>query len=416
VSGGRARILAVGDELLSGSQVDTNTGWLAGELQRHGILTAGGEVVRDDEPAIAAAVRRALAEVELLCVTGGLGPTLDDVTRHGVAAAFGRELALDEAALTDVRAWFARRNVTMSDTNRRQALFPRGATVIPNRHGTAPGFRLELDGRAVVVLPGPPRELQGMWADEVLPWLVASGRVRAPLPVRAFYLFGLSESLFAERAGAWMERSAEPLIGVTAREGVLSVTLRASSAEPGPRAALEARAAEVRARFAAELYSEHDWELERVLCAALRARGATLTLAESCTGGLVQALLTGVPGASAVFRQGYVTYSDEAKEASLGVPRATLVEHGAVSRETAEAMARGAVRASGAALAVAVTGLAGPDGGTPEKPIGLVWFATAFGDEVQSTQRLFPAFGREAIRRWAARTALWLAWRRLVGG
>ena len=416
MSAARARVLAVGDELLSGTQLDTNTSWLAGELQRHGLITLGGEVVRDDEPAIAAAVRRALEEAELLLVTGGLGPTLDDVTRHGVAAAFGRELVLDEQALEDVRAWFARRNVEMSDTNRRQALIPRDATVLPNRHGTAPGFRLESHGRAVVVLPGPPRELHGMWREEVLPWLLASGRARAPLPVRSFYLFGLSESLFAERAGAWMERSAEPLIGVTAREGVLSVTLRAASAEPGPLAALEQRASEVRARFAQDIYSESDWELEKVLVEALRARALRVSVAESCTGGLIQAFLTGVPGASAVFRQGFVTYSDEAKEACLGVPRALLAEHGAVSRATAEAMALGAARASGAELAVAVTGIAGPDGGSPEKPVGLVWFATAWQGQVLSVERHFPAFGRDAIRRWAARTALWLAWRRLVAG
>jgi len=416
LSAGHGRVLAVGDELLSGVQLDTNSSWLAGELARHGLVTLGAEVVRDDESAIAAAVRRALGEAELLVVTGGLGPTLDDVTRHGVAAAFGRELDLDESALADVRAWFARRKVAMSDTNQRQALFPRGATVIPNRHGTAPGFRLEAGGRAVVVLPGPPRELQGMWKDEVLPWLAASGRARPPLPVRSFYLFGLSESLFAERAGAWMEREAEPLIGVTAREGVLSVTLRAVSAEPARLAALEARAAEVRARFSDELYSESDWELERVLVEALRARGARVALAESCTGGLVQALLTSVPGASAVFRQGWVTYSDEAKQASLGVARATLATHGAVSRAVAEEMALGAARLSGAELTLAVTGIAGPDGGTPEKPVGLVWLASSWQGEVRSVERIFPAFGRDSIRRWAARTALWLGWRRLVSG
>jgi len=413
VSAPRARVLAVGDELLSGAQLDTNSAWLAGELARVGIASAGFEVVRDDEPLIAAAVRRALAEVELLFVTGGLGPTLDDVTRHGVARAFERELVLDEAALADVRSWFARRNVTMSDTNRRQALFPRGATVVPNRHGTAPGFRLEHEGRAVVVLPGPPRELEGMWREEVLPWLAARGCARAPLPQRSFYLFGLSESLFAERAAAWMERGAEPLMGVTAREGVLSVTLRARAAEPELVAALEARAAEVRARFAAELYSETDWELERALARELRARGSSFSAAESCTGGLVLALLTAVPGISAALARGWVAYSDAAKAELLGVPRATLAEHGAVSRATAEAMALGVARASGADLALAVTGIAGPDGGSAEKPVGLVWFATVYRGAVQSTERVFPAFGREAIRRFAARTALFLALRRL---
>jgi nicotinamide-nucleotide amidase len=413
VNAPRARVLAVGDELLSGAQLDTNSAWLAGELARAAIAALGFEVVRDDEAAIELAVRRALGEVELLFVSGGLGPPLDDVTRHGGARAFGRALALDEAALADVRAWFARRDVVMSDTNRRQALFPRGATVLANRHGTAPGFRLEHEGRAVVVLPGPPRELQGLWADEVLPWLAARGSARAPLPTRSFYLFGLSESLFAERAGAWMERAAEPLMGVTAREGVLSVTLRARAAEPEPVGVLEARAREFRARFAAEIYSESDWELERALARALLARGASFSAAESCTGGLVLALLTSVPGISAAFARGYVAYSDAAKTELLAVPHATLAEHGAVSRATAEAMALGVARASGADLALAVTGLAGPDGGSAEKPVGLVWFATVYRGAVQSTERRFPAFGREAIRRWAARTGLYLALRRL---
>jgi nicotinamide-nucleotide amidase len=412
VSAPRARVLAVGDELLSGAQLDTNSAWLAGELARLGITMLGFEVVRDDEAAIAAAVARALAEAELLFVSGGLGPTLDDVTRHGVARAFGLELELDEAALADVRAWFAQRKVPMSETNRRQALFPRGAAVLANRHGTAPGFRLEHAGRAVIVLPGPPRELQGMWPEVVLPWLLAHG-ARAPLPELSFYLFGLSESLFAERAGAWMERDAEPLMGVTAKEGVLSVTLRARAAEPEPLAALAARAREFRARFAPEIYSESEWELERALARALLARGTSFSAAESCTGGLVLALLTSVPGISAVLSRGTVAYSDAAKEELLGVPRATLAEHGAVSRATAEAMVRGVARASGAELALAVTGIAGPDGGSAEKPVGLVWFATAYRGVVESTERRFPAFGREAIRRWAARTGLWLALRRL---
>ncbi|MEQ1891638.1 MAG: nicotinamide-nucleotide amidohydrolase family protein, partial [Planctomycetota bacterium] len=232
-------------------------------------------------------------------------------------------------------------------------------------------------------------------------------------PARSFYLFGLSESLFAERAGVWMERGAEPLMGVTAKEGVLSVTLRARAAEAEFLAGLEQRAAEFRARFADELYSENEWELERALARALLARGTSFSAAESCTGGLVLALLTGVPGVSAVLGRGYVTYSDAAKEELLGVPRATLAEHGAVSRETAEAMARGAARASGAELTLAVTGIAGPDGGSAAKPVGLVWFATAYRGVVHSAERRFPAFGREAIRRWAARTGLYLALRRL---
>jgi len=406
----RAALVAVGDELLAGAQTDTNSAWLAGALAALGIAVESVELVGDDEEPIAAAVRRALERAELVLVGGGLGPTLDDVTRHGLARAFGRELHESAAALADVRAWFAGRGVVMSETNRRQALLPTGATMLHNRAGTAPCFVVEGAGRAAVALPGPPRELRVVWSEEVVPWLRARGWTGSALAERRFYLFGIPESTFAERAGAWMARDADPLVGCTVRDGTLSATLRARA---GGEAALEQRAREFRARFAREIYSEDEWALEHVLGRELLARGVSVTAAESCTGGMLLALLTAVPGISRVFAQGFVTYADEVKTRALGVPRELIAAHGAVSREVAEAMALGAARASGAELALAVTGIAGPDGGSAEKPVGLVCFASAFRGAVLSVERRFPPYERDVIRRLAARTALWLGWRRL---
>lgn len=411
----RAALVAVGDELLSGAQADTNSAWLAGRLAAVGIAVQTVELVGDDEALIAEAVERGLACAELVFVGGGLGPTLDDVSRNGIARLLGRELVEDEPALAELRAWFERRAVPMSETNRRQVQFPVGARILRNRAGSAPGFLVELDREHVVFsLPGPPRELRVVWQDEVLPWLASRGWARQPIAERRYYLFGIPESLFAERSGSWMERDADPLIGCTVRDGTLTATLRARSDTAASLARLDERAQEFRLRFAKETYSESDWEIEAALARELFARGATITAAESCTGGLVQGLLTGIPGISRVFSQGFVTYSDEAKTRALGVSRELLERFGAVSREVAEAMALGAVRVTGAELALAVTGIAGPDGGSTEKPVGLVWFATAWQGEVASVERRLPPVDRDSIRRVAARTALHLGWRRLV--
>lgn len=409
----RAALVVVGDELLSGAQTDTNSAWIAAELAALGIPVEAIEIVGDDEPLVAAAVLRALARAELVLVGGGLGPTLDDVTRHGIARALGRELHESAEALAEVRTWFEGRKVPMSDTNRRQALLPDGARMLKNRAGTAPGFLAEHEGRAVLALPGPPRELHVVFDDEVRPWLRARGWADMPIREQRFFLFGIPESRFAERAGEWMARDSDPRMGCTVRDGTLTAALRARASTDASAAALERRAHEFRVRFAEEIYSEEDWDLEHALARELRARDLSIGIAESCTGGLALALLTRVPGISRAFSLGFVTYSDAAKEAVLGVPRALLATHGAVSREVAEAMALGAARASGADLVLTVTGIAGPDGGTPAKPVGLVWFATALRGAVRSVEHRFPPLDRDSIRRVAARTGLHLCWKHL---
>ena len=409
----RAALVAIGDELLAGAHPDANSPLIARRLGALGIRVVSVQVVPDEEAEIERAVLRGLEEAEIVITTGGLGPTLDDVTRQGIARALGRDVAENEAALREVRTWYDRRGIPMPSMNRRQALLPEGAELVKNRVGTAPGLVVESAGRAVLALPGPPHEMEVVLGEEVIPWLAARGRTRAALAEHHFHLFGISESVFAERVGDWMARDADPLIGCTVKEGTMTVVLRARSDAARSLSLLTERASAFRERFGAHVFSEADPRLESALGAECLASKVRVTIAESCTGGLVAALLTGVPGISAVFEQGFVTYADGAKASSLAVPPTLIERHGAVSREVAEAMALGAARASGAELALALTGIAGPDGGTAAKPVGLVWFATALGGDVRSEERRFAPTDRDTIRAVAARTALFLGWKRL---
>ncbi len=405
----RAWIVASGDELVEGRGLDTNSAWLARELAALGVATERFVVLGDDEAALRELVREAARSVELLLVTGGLGPTLDDLTRHALAAAAGVQLEEDALALEALRTWFAARGRPFAESNRRQALFPRGAELLPNSVGTAPGFLMRCGSALVAALPGPPREMQRVYEDELRGRLE---RLLPPRPARAvarFQLFGLPEAAFADRCGEWMARDADPLLGVTAHSGVLTAQLASSSP-----ARIAARAAEFRERFREWIFSEDSGDLARVLGELLLARGITVATAESCTGGLLAQRLTQLPGISAIFGWGFVTYANAAKQGLLGVEPALLESHGAVSLPVAEAMARGAAQRSGARLAISITGVAGPDGGTEAKPVGLVCFGTSFDGLVQSTERRFALRGRDLIREFAAQTALDLARRRVL--
>lgn len=411
-----AWIVASGDELVQGRSLDTNSGWLARELLLLGIEVRRCVELGDDEAALRALAEQAGREVELLIVTGGLGPTLDDVTRHALAAAAGVELVEDTRSLETIRGWFLARGRPFAESNRRQALVPSGARVLENPLGTAPGFVLRIGRALVAALPGPPREMERMYTAELAPLLERELPARAQLASASFHLFGLPESSFADRCGDWMERAQNPLLGVTAKAGVLDAVLRARGASAREaQTLLASRAAEFRARFAEWIFSEESGDLARVLGALLLERGVTIATAESCTGGLVAAKLTSVPGISAVFGSGWVSYANAAKQALLGVPGELLARHGAVSREVAEALARGAAERSGARLSVALTGIAGPDGGSADKPVGLVWFATCLDGRVESTERRFTVRGRDLVREFAALTALDLARRRVLG-
>jgi len=405
----RAWIVASGDELLQGRALDTNSAWLSRELAALGVEAARFVVLGDDEAALCALAEEAGREVELLLVTGGLGPTLDDLTRHALAAAAGVELVEDAAALEALRAWFAARGRPFAESNRRQALVPRGAELLPNAAGTAPGFLLRCGRALVAALPGPPREMERVFQDELRPRLERALPPRRVRRIARFHLFGLPEAAFADLCGDWMARGADPLLGVTAHSGVLSAQLSASSPER-----LAERAAQVRERFREWIFSEESGDLARVLGELLLARGISIATAESCTGGLLAQRLTQLPGISAVFGWGFVSYANAAKQALLGVEPSLLESHGAVSLPVAEAMARGAAQRSGARLSVSLTGVAGPDGGTEAKPVGLVCFATSFDGVIQSTERRFALRGRDLIREFAAQTALDLARRRVL--
>ncbi|MCY2961651.1 MAG: CinA family nicotinamide mononucleotide deamidase-related protein [Planctomycetota bacterium] len=409
-------LVGTGDELVEGRHVDTNSSEIARALIDAGFEPRRFTVLGDDEDALVHTLLELAASHGAIIVTGGLGPTLDDVTRHAAARAAGAELVRDEAVLQGLRELFARRGRPFAEANVRQALFPRGADVLPNPNGTAAGFALEIAGARVFALPGPPREMRPMLAEHVLPRL----RARVPdLPCierRAFHLYGIPESALADAAGAWMARDANPLVGVTASGGRLSVSLRAEAPTRAAAIALaEARAAEIRERFGAWLFSEDEPDLARVLGRTLLARGVTVALAESCTGGLAAERLTRVPGISAVLEYGFVTYANRAKTDLLGVDPALFAAHGAVSAPVAAAMARGAAARSGARLAVSITGVAGPGGGTAEKPVGLVWFGISADGVVTTEERRFLDLGRDLVREFAANTAYDLLLRALRG-
>lgn len=416
-------IVGTGDELVLGQHVDTNSGAIARRFQDIGWQPRRFVVLGDDEDGLVHELLELAVGHAVIVLTGGLGPTLDDVTRHACARAAGTDLVLDSAVLRALKDLFETRGRPFAQSNERQALFPRGADVLPNPHGTAAGFCVDVSGSLVFALPGPPREMLPMLENEVLPRVLRARPAHEHYERRTFYLFGLSESTFADMCGAWMDRDANPLVGVTARHGVLSVTLRAHGAltprEHGPAMSrapsvgssevvklIDRRAAEVRERFGAWLFSETDSEPCTALGRELLARGLRVAVAESCTGGLIAAKLTSVPGISAVFDRGFVTYANEAKTELLGVDPALIAAHGAVSAPVAAAMARGAAEKSRVPLAVSVTGVAGPGGGTVDKPVGLVVFGLYDRGQVTTEERRFVVRERDLIREFAANTAL----------
>ncbi|MCB9903574.1 MAG: CinA family nicotinamide mononucleotide deamidase-related protein [Planctomycetes bacterium] len=409
---GRAALVAVGDELVRGEQRDANLSWLAERLAEHDLLCDELRLIGDDEDALADALAELCETRELVVTTGGLGPTLDDVTRHAAARAAGRGLVRDDESLAVIRAFFESRGREMAASNERQALMPEGAVALPNPVGTAPGFRVPVRGGMLVVLPGPPREMQTVYATALEPWLAGREREGARAGTK-FLLHGLSESVFSDMAGDWMERGANPRMGVLAGRGMLQVKFEARAARPSEATAiLDARRAEFAERFAEwVLHEGREDSIAPALARFVIEHGLTVATAESCTGGLVAELLTREAGVSASFLQGFVTYSNASKTNALGVPPELIESAGAVSEDVAGRMAAGAAERAGTDLAVAVSGIAGPDGGTPEKPVGTVCFGLSARGALTTLTRHYPARGREFVREWAAQEALVLLYR-----
>jgi nicotinamide-nucleotide amidase len=405
-------LVTIGTELLLGFTLDSNGAELAQALAGIGIQVVRRTSVPDDADAIRDAVAAALGRAGAVITTGGLGPTRDDISKRVVAGLFGAPLEFDQGVWAALLERFARFGRTPVPSNRSQAEVPRGAIVLPNRWGTAPGLWLEGQPGLAIMLPGVPGEMRKLLRHEVVPRLAArvEGRVIRSHLVRTS---GIPESTLGERLGE-VERDIAPLT-MAYLPGVDGVDLRLTAWNlPQDEAdrRLQQAAGLLRARAAGFAYGEGDLDLAAAVLARARAAGLRLGTAESCTGGLVGGRLTEIPGSSDVYAGGAVCYSDDLKVAMLGVPEATIAAHGAVSEPVACAMALGALEALGVDVAVAVTGIAGPAGGTEAKPVGTVWFAVARDGRATAHRSVFGGDRRE-IRARAAQGALLLLYRSL---
>lgn len=410
----RAEILAVGSELLTPLRSDTNALWITERLGDLGVEVGARVTVADDPLLLESAFKTAWARADLVVATGGLGPTEDDLTREAAAAALGRRLVRDPALLEALKARFAKYQRPMAKTNEKQADVIEGANVLANARGTAPGQSVDESGRLLVLLPGPPVEMKPMFEEQVLP-LVRARAGRAPLRRRVLKIASMSESDVDEALAPLYRTYTNPRTTILSAPGQVELHLTAEDpTEAGAEARIEELAAGMRGLLPGRFFSEDGRELPEVVADLLRERALHLALAESCTGGLLTARLTEVPGASAFLERAFVTYSNRAKVEELGVPAALVERHGAVSEEVAAAMAAGARRVAGAEVGIGVTGIAGPDGGTAEKPVGLVYVALdgAAGNRVR--RAIFPG-NRERIRFQATQSALEMLRRGLLG-
>lgn len=408
-----AEILSVGTELLMGNILNTNAQYISEKLCGLGVNCYFQTTVGDNHDRLVAAVETALSRADILILTGGLGPTADDLTKETIADAFGRDMLLDPASEQHIRARFARMAREMTPNNLKQAMFPRGSIILPNPNGTAPGCIMEEGEKAAILLPGPPKEMAPMFDASVMPYLEKrSGHMLLSHVVR---VFGMGESEAEYRLRTLMERQTNPTIAPYALSGEmkLRVTARCKNAAEGERM-MAPLIDEIKQTLGSVVYSIDDQELHEVCAALLKEHGATLAAAESCTGGMIASKLISVPGISAHFIEGAVTYSNDAKIRRLGVRQETLAAHTAVSAETAREMAEGIRRTSGASLGVATTGIAGPDGGTPERPVGLVYIALA-SESGTAVQELRLTGSRERIRNAASLHALNLIRRHFLG-
>ncbi|HEX4141207.1 MAG TPA: competence/damage-inducible protein A [Candidatus Methylacidiphilales bacterium] len=406
----RVEIINTGTELLLGRVTNTHLAFLAQSLLGLG-LRVERQVTVPDGVAIAEAVEAALARTEIIVVTGGLGPTTDDITREAVAETFGRKLVFHREILDDIENKFIKRKLVVTDMQRQQAMVPEGGVVLPNPNGTAPGFIVENDKTVAIVLPGPPRELRPMWNDTVVPWLRKRFADRLP-PVHevTLRLIGTGEAKVQPLIEPDVHAFDPIEVGYCARPGEVDLRLIAPD-----EARLAKAVALARERLAAHLYAEGAETMEQVVVRLARAARKMVATAESCTGGEVASRITDVPHSSEMFNYGWVTYANLSKMSELGIPATLLETHGAVSAEVAGAMAEGALHRGGADVAVAVTGIAGPTGGTLEKPVGLVYFGLAVKGGKTETHKRNLAVERTTFKTMAAQIALDLVRRALIG-
>ncbi|MBC7287918.1 MAG: competence/damage-inducible protein A [Armatimonadetes bacterium] len=414
-----AEIISVGTELLLGEITDTNAVFMSQELAVLGINLYYRHTAGDNLDRLAAQICESAARSDVILLCGGLGPTEDDVTREALAKATGRRLVRFPEAEQRLREFFAARGRELTPNNLRQAEAPEGARLLENSVGTAPGIALEHEGRFYVALPGPPDELRPMWYDSVRPMLrelvrrAMGGEVS--IFTRVLRLADIGESQVAHELADLIAQQQDPSIALYASPG--EVKVRLATKAPDYEAARERFGPvedEIRRRLGQFIFGVDDQAMEAVIGDLLVARGATLAVAESCTGGLIGDMITNVPGASRYFLADFVTYSNEAKIQVLGVPAEIIATVGAVSKECAEAMARGAREKAGATYGLATTGIAGPSGGTPEKPVGTVYMAVCDANRCVVRHFVWPT-SRLRFKMQVARTALGLLRRFLLG-
>jgi nicotinamide-nucleotide amidase len=413
----RVVILSTGDELTTGKIADTNAQWLADRCFGLGLDVVAVLVVGDYPERITWAWKQAFELGELVVATGGLGPTSDDLTTETVAALLGEPLRFDEPSAQKIRDLFARMSRPMPENNLKQALFPESAVILENPLGTAPGYRVtcrrRVGGEAqdatrhLVVMPGVPREMKPMFDGIVVPWIREQSGTSDLYVSRSFQTFGMSESALDEAVGRVI-RPEEARVAYRASFPQISVRLTVKDTPERAQARVDALSERVRAALGPAVFGEGDATMEEMAGRALLARGATVAVAESCSGGLIGHRLTEVPGSSAYLIADYVTYADQAKVDVLGVKQETLAGFGAVSDETVREMAEGARRRSGASVAVATTGIAGPEGGSAEKPVGTVYFGLSADGLLVS--RRYQLWGtRDWVKLFASQLALdWL--------
>jgi len=402
----RAEVISVGTELLLGQIVDTDAAYLSKLLPQFGIDLHYRVTVGDNEPRLADALRLALSRADVVFTIGGIGPTMDDLTKETVAHVLGDEMVLHEESAERLRAFFAARGIDMPEANLKQALVPRRGKVLPNPLGTAPGAAFETDGKVVIVLPGPPREFIEMVDSQVMPYLrELVGESASVIRSRVLRIAGLGESSVADMVNDLLGGS-NPTVAPLASLGEvhLRITAKAESIAEADMM-IDEMDGKLSAILGNSIFGRDDESLERVVVRMLTERALTLAVAESCTGGLVANRITDVSGSSAAFVVGFVAYSNQAKKELLGLDEQLLSKYGAVSEQTARAMAEGAKRVSGADVAISVTGIAGPTGGTAAKPVGLVYMALSAVDGTIAFEHRFSG-SRMDIKLRASQAAL----------
>ena len=402
----RAEVISVGTELLLGQIVDTDAAYLSKLLPQFGIDLHYRVTVGDNEPRLADALRLALSRADVVFTIGGIGPTMDDLTKETVAHVLGDEMVLHEESAERLRAFFAARGIDMPEANLKQALVPRRGKVLPNPLGTAPGAAFETDGKVVIVLPGPPREFIEMVDSQVMPYLrELVGESASVIRSRVLRIAGLGESSVADMVNDLLGGS-NPTVAPLASLGEvhLRITAKAESIAEADMM-IDEMDGKLSAILGNSIFGRDDESLERVVVRMLTERALTLAVAESCTGGLVANRITDVSGSSAAFVVGFVAYSNQAKKELMGLDEQLLSKYGAVSEQTARAMAEGAKRVSGADVAISVTGIAGPTGGTAAKPVGLVYMALSAVDGTIAFEHRFSG-SRIDIKLRASQAAL----------